>query len=71
MPNRLVLLAVAVAALSCVFAAPPPAPAALETWAFAVSGDSRDCGDLVMPKIAQAVLAERTPPMPPGRFRPR
>jgi hypothetical protein len=25
------------------------------TWYFAVSGDSRDCGDLVMPKIASAM----------------
>jgi hypothetical protein len=31
-------------------AAPPPEPP--ESWAFAVSGDSRDCGDVVMPKIA-------------------
>src|SRR5450756_645661 len=27
-------------------------------WAFAVSGDSRDCGDLVMPKIARAIEGE-------------
>ena len=25
------------------------------SWYFAVSGDSRDCGDLIMPKIAQAI----------------
>ncbi len=30
-----------------------PAPA---TWSFAVSGDSRDCGDVVMPAIALGVL---------------
>ena len=32
-----------------------------EAWSFAVSGDSRDCGDLIMPKIAQAVAAEEAP----------
>src|SRR4051812_8798980 len=33
-----------------------PAPPALSgTWYFAVSGDSRDCGDLIMPKIARAI----------------
>jgi hypothetical protein len=30
-----------------------PAPAG--TWYFAFSGDSRDCGDLIMPKIAHAI----------------
>ena len=29
------------------------------TWAFAVSGDSRNCGDFVMPAIAAHVQAER------------
>ena len=28
------------------------------TWKFAVSGDSRNCGDIVMPAIAQSVLQE-------------
>jgi hypothetical protein len=27
-------------------------------WRFAVSGDSRNCGDIVMPAIAQHVLAD-------------
>jgi hypothetical protein len=49
-------------ALLAVFAAGPargqePAPAG--TWYFAVSGDSRDCGDLVMPKIARDVEVRR------------
>jgi hypothetical protein len=35
-----------------------PAPAAFEPWTFAVSGDSRNCGDVVMPAIAAAVKAE-------------
>jgi hypothetical protein len=29
-----------------------------ETWTFAVSGDSRNCGDVVMPEIAQKVRAD-------------
>src|ERR1700690_549588 len=38
-------------------AAPPPATG---TWKFAVSGDSRNCGDIVMPAIASGVLASRS-----------
>lgn len=38
------------AALSAQIAAP--------AWSFAVSGDSRNCGDFVMPAIASAVKAE-------------
>jgi hypothetical protein len=34
------------------FAQSPPSP----VWKFAVSGDSRNCGDIVMPAIASAVL---------------
>ncbi|HVN31186.1 MAG TPA: hypothetical protein VMT45_04305 [Thermoanaerobaculaceae bacterium] len=32
-------------------------------WYFAVTGDSRDCGDLIMPKIAQdiAAIRDKTP----------
>jgi hypothetical protein len=30
-----------------------------ETWHFAVSGDSRNCGDVVMPTIANNVHADR------------
>jgi len=29
------------------------------TWYFAVSGDSRDCGDLIMPKIARSIELSR------------
>ena len=36
-------------------AAQPAAP-----WKFAVSGDSRNCGDIVMPAIANGVLASRS-----------
>jgi hypothetical protein len=32
------------------------------TWYFAISGDSRDCGDLIMPKIAHAVAEDREHP---------
>src|ERR1043165_4003737 len=28
-----------------------------QTWQFAVSGDSRDCGDVIMPAIAASVAA--------------
>jgi hypothetical protein len=37
-----------------------------EPWYFAVSGDSRDCGDLIMPKIARDVEAHRA--TTPARF---
>lgn len=40
-------------------ASPPVPPIA---WAFAVSGDSRDCGDLVMPKIARVIESEAAGP---------
>src|SRR5262252_141871 len=41
-------------------AAEPSAKSGLESttaagWYFAVSGDSRDCGDLIMPKIARSI----------------
>ncbi|HEY4592092.1 MAG TPA: hypothetical protein VIJ61_06770, partial [Thermoanaerobaculia bacterium] len=32
------------------------------TWYFAVSGDSRDCGDLIVPKIARAIADDRDHP---------
>jgi hypothetical protein len=35
-----------------------PAQSTDGTWTFAVSGDSRNCGDFVMPAIAQKVKAE-------------
>src|SRR5262245_29398621 len=30
-----------------------------DSWYFAVSGDSRDCGDIIMPKIARAIADRR------------
>src|SRR5882724_11195404 len=33
-------------------------PAAAESWKFAVAGDSRNCGDIVMPAIAAGVKAD-------------
>ncbi len=45
-------------------APPPPTPSGPpKTWRFAVSGDSRDCGDCVMPKIAASLagLAKTAP----------
>jgi hypothetical protein len=44
-------LLLAVLPLSLAFAQNPPTP----VWKFAVSGDSRNCGDIVMPAIASAV----------------
>jgi len=35
------------------------APAAAGNWYFAVSGDSRDCGDVIMPRIAQSIADDR------------
>jgi hypothetical protein len=37
----------------------PPLPPANSSWYFAVSGDSRDCGDLIMPKIARSIADNR------------
>lgn len=36
-----------------------PYARATETWGFAISGDSRNCGDVVMPGIAAKVLQDR------------
>jgi hypothetical protein len=54
------ILAVLVAAITFVCAGPTWAQAENATpWRFAVSGDSRDCGDVVMPAIAAGVLARK------------
>lgn len=37
----------------------PAEPPAKSSWYFAVSGDSRDCGDLIMPKIAKSIATKR------------
>src|ERR1035437_5635386 len=50
-------LACLLAVLLMPLAAQPPANG---TWKFAVSGDSRNCGDIVMPAIASGVLASRS-----------
>src|SRR5438094_4472733 len=34
-------------------------PAAAESWKFAVAGDSRNCGDVVMPAIAAGAKADK------------
>jgi len=47
-------IACLLSALLLPLAAQPPAGG---TWKFAVSGDSRNCGDIVMPAIASGVLA--------------
>ncbi|HXH41193.1 MAG TPA: hypothetical protein VNN08_21380 [Thermoanaerobaculia bacterium] len=38
-----------------ILAQPTPPPATDGTWRFAIAGDSRNCGDVVMPAIAEAV----------------
>jgi len=38
----------------------PPVVVPEKSWYFAVSGDSRDCGDLIMPKIARSIEALRS-----------
>src|SRR5580765_870255 len=35
------------------------APFAGDSWYFAVSGDSRDCGDVIMPKIAASIATRK------------
>jgi hypothetical protein len=52
--QRSVFRAIAGGALAALVLAPPPAraQAAGQAWKFAVSGDSRNCGDVVMPAIA-------------------
>ena len=52
--GRLALIALLIGALSTVAHAARPRPSA---WTFAVSGDSRNCGDVVMPSIAAGVRA--------------
>src|SRR6266550_4203441 len=46
--RRLLIIALALLAL----------PAAAESWKFAIAGDSRNCGDVVMPAIAAGVKAD-------------
>ncbi len=45
------------ALLLAAFGALPVAAQAPATWTFAVSGDSRNCGDVVMPAIAEGAIA--------------
>src|SRR6478609_4705932 len=42
----------------CAFAGEARAQVAAPLWTFAVSGDSRNCGDFVMPAIAARVKGE-------------
>src|SRR5215469_13010757 len=53
-PSNLVRALIA----SLVFTALSTAQTKETTWSFAVSGDSRNCGDFVMPAIATKVKAE-------------
>jgi hypothetical protein len=53
------LLALAAFAVSLSIPATAEAQTAASSWTFAVSGDSRNCGDFVMPAIAADVIAEK------------
>ena len=44
--------------VSASFAIAQDQPTAGSTWKFAISGDSRNCGDIVMPAIAAGVLKD-------------
>jgi hypothetical protein len=60
-PALALLLVIALGAIIWLGGSEPPpvsdgsSPSTNTSWYFAVSGDSRDCGDLIMPKIAQAI----------------
>ena len=54
MSSAAALLALLLASTALSQEAPAPS-----TWTFAVSGDSRNCGDVVMPGIAKKVLASQ------------
>ena len=56
-PVRRPVFTLLCAALAGCAASPPDAGRSAVPWAFAVSGDSRNCGNLVMPAIADAVRA--------------
>jgi len=52
-------LTIAMVLLLCLVSSPLLAqPDSAGSWKFAVSGDSRNCGDIVMPAIAQGVLRD-------------
>ena len=54
----LLFVVLVVASVSTSLAAQDQATAAPSTWKFAVSGDSRNCGDIVMPAMADGVLKD-------------
>ena len=56
LPSRWLLLLWIACATTALLAQNHPAAGA--SWKFAVSGDSRNCGDIVMPAIAQGVLKD-------------
>src|SRR5690348_9073932 len=54
LPLSFCLTAIALAS----FGSAPSAQDAAATWSFALSGDSRNCGDFVMPAIAAKIKSE-------------
>ncbi|MFI5181488.1 MAG: metallophosphoesterase family protein [Thermoanaerobaculia bacterium] len=65
-PGAVVLALLAGAAALAATSAAPAVDAPQAAWAFAVSGDSRDCGNVVMPKIAWSI--ENGPDTPAADF---
>ena len=57
-----VLLVLPLSAALPALAQGPATTGAAAPWYFALSGDSRDCGDLIMPKIARAIADDRAAP---------
>lgn len=55
--KRYVCAALMGAAMAAMLAVPAGAQQPGQTWTFAVSGDSRNCGSVVMPAIARSVAA--------------
>ena len=53
--ERFVTSAILINIPIAVLAQPGPPPAHDATWHFAIGGDSRNCGDVIMPAIAEAV----------------
>jgi Calcineurin-like phosphoesterase len=55
----LTILLLWASAVLIIYSSASRSPPQSDKWYFAVSGDSRDCGDLIMPKIAQAIADNR------------
>lgn len=59
MKNSMLVLELILSVSGFILAQGAGSEASAETWHFAVSGDSRNCGDVVMPEIAAGVHADK------------